>query len=407
MLLTTKDLLTKFGENIGFSDRIDIASAWLTHSPALELLNAAHKERGVKIRAIIGTYGNATDPDSLEYLSKICKLCVVGNRESMFHPKIYVFRSGQKSCAWVGSANFTLAGFKRNLEVVQEVSNNVQTIVDWFDCQWKDNGGESDISAIEDYRERRKHQGVSYDVAKLIGQPEIGKDKRLDLLKNANSWHEYVEAIKRCEDSWKSEGRPWSVLDKKCSYVHTISQGQRVARMSSWIDLNNEEKTILLGLQDGPNGMWKLLGSLSAAGTVRGVFNNSKTGENQRTLKSIRESLNLVLYASEGDFPAVAEEALGQIRRKGRFSHGTGTRLLSLARPDRLVSVNNGSRVGLAETFGLKPTTLGEPKNYRLLLERLYDKPWYSGLNRRSKRDQQLWSLRAALIDSFVYDPNA
>ena len=117
-----------------------------------------------------------------------------------------------------------------------------------------------------------------------------------------------------------------------------------------------------------------------------------------------------MIEAGDDEIIDVAVEVLEDLcRTRGRglagFGPGVVTRLLELARPDRLVSVNGGSRHGLSESFKLARTTLGKPQNYRRLLERLYELPWYADRPGRSKRERGLWSMRAALIDGFVYDP--
>ena len=117
MFLTTNELQARLKENICFSQQVDIASAWATRGPALYALITACNTKRVKIRAMIGTFGNATDPDALEGLRDIGDVCLGDGSEAMFHPKIYIFRRGKESRAWVGSANFTRAGFGRNIEV--------------------------------------------------------------------------------------------------------------------------------------------------------------------------------------------------------------------------------------------------------------------------------------------------
>ena len=117
-----------------------------------------------------------------------------------------------------------------------------------------------------------------------------------------------------------------------------------------------------------------------------------------------------VIEAGDDEIVNVAVEVLEDLCQTGGrglagFGPGVVTRLLALARPDRLVSVNDRSRHGLSESFGLARTTPGEPRNYRRLLERLYERPWYADRPGRSNRERELWSMRAALIDSFVYDP--
>ena len=415
MFLTTGALETRFEERLAGADRVDIATAWATCGPVLEMLCKAAKKKRVKVRAIVGTYGNATHPDALERLRDIGELRLVAGNRTMFHPKVYIFRATKGNCAWIGSANFTGAGFARNEEAVHE-TEDVAGAVEWFRRRWT-KCGPLDPGAIEAYRTRRRKQGVSRSLAGLVGRSESGTGDRLAYLREANSWKQYVRALKKCEESWLDEGYGWSVLKKTCSYVHTIEEGKEIARRTSWIGITDEERTILLGLRDDVNGTWGLLGSLGGAGKVNGIFNRSTIAANGVILGRVRDAVDVVISARDRDFPDVAVKALEQIDGEKRFSYGTATRLLALARPDKLVSVNKGSRYGLARVFGvskdsgkgldLSPTTLGEPENYRLLLERLYAAPWYRGPPGRSKRERQLWNMRAALVDSFVYVPDS
>ena len=402
MFLTTDKLKSRFADRLSGPSRVDIATAWATLGPVLELLCKAAEQRGVKVRAIVGTYGNATHPDALERLRDIGTLRLVEGRQALFHPKVYIFTGKKGGCAWIGSANFTDAGFARNEEAVHE-TQDVDGAVDWFKRRWKD-CDTLDPEAINAYRERRRKQGVSRSLAGLVGRPVTGTGNRLSLLRDADSWKAYARALDKCDESWLDEGRGWSVLGERCSYVHTIEEGRRIARRSSWVGLTDKERTILLGLRDGVDGVWGLLGTLIAAGMVKGVFNRSNEVQKRRILRRVRNAVEGVINAPDEDFPDAGVMALERICREGGFGHGAATRLLALARPDRLVSVNSKSCAGLATIFDLRPTTLGNPENYRLLLEKLYAAPWYGDRPGRSKRERQLWNMRAGLVDCFVYD---
>ena len=401
MFLTTENLEHHFATRLADASRVDIATAWATEGPVLDLLCDAARNRRVKVRAIVGTYGNATDPDALERLDGIGKLRLVDGSGALFHPKVYVFRGARGDRAWIGSANFTGAGFARNEEAVHE-TQDVAGAVSWFETRWQECGRLAS-GAIDAYRRRRQEQRVSKSLVGLVRRPEEGGDDRLALLAGATSWKGYVRALEKCDEIRLYEDRYWSVLGKSRSYVHTIENGRQVARRKSWIGLNDLDRITLLGLGRYGDGAWGLLGTLFPAGTVKGVFNRSDQGKNKRILRRIRSAVEPVINASDGDFPDVAVTALEKICREKGFGPGTATRFLALARPDRLVSVNNESRHGLAETFGLNPTTLGNPRNYRKLLQRLYAKRWYNDRQAR-KRERRLWNMRAALVDCFVYD---
>ena len=408
MFLTTSALKARFETNLARSSRVEIATAWATEGPALDLLCKAADVRGVEVRAIVGTYGNATHPEALERLCKIGTLRLAKNNGPMFHPIIYIFHGSAESCAWIGSANFTGAGFARNEEVVHE-TDDVAGAVEWFARRWRACGRLAP-DAIDKYRERRRSQGVLRGLTGVVGRANQGTKKRLALLRGADGWKGYVAALEACNESWLDEGYGWSVLGETHSYVHTIAEAGSVARSERWIGLLPQRAAMLLGLRDDREGAWGLLGSLGAAGTAKQVFLQSQEPDHQRVLRQLRRSVQRVIEAGDDEIIDVAVEVLEDLcRTRGRglagFGPGVVTRLLALARPDKLVSVNGGSRHGLSESFKLARTTLGKPQNYRRLLERLYELPWYADRPGRSKRERGLWSMRAALIDGFVYDP--
>ena len=402
MFLTTSALRTRFEANLARSTRVDIATAWATEGSALDLLCEAARTGGVKVRAIVGTFGNATDPDALERLREIGKLRLAAGDRAMFHPKVYIFRGAARACAWIGSANLTGPGFARNEEVVHE-TERVADAESWFARRWKA-CGPLGPGAIDDYRKRCRRQGVS-SLVRLVG----GTAKRLACLQGADGWKAYLAALEECDESWRDEGFGWSVLDERDSYVQTIAEAGRIARSESWIGLPRTSTAMLLGL-DNSDGTWGLLGSMGAAGTAKQVFMRSREPDDRRVLRRLRQSVDRVIRADEGEVASVAVSVLEDLCPSDGiglpgFGPGVVTRLLTLARPDRLVSVNDGSRNGLGKLFRLAPTTLGAPQNYGRLLEELSKLPWYGDRPGGSERERRLWSMRAALIDSFVYEP--
>ena len=68
---------------------VDIATAWATPGEHLRALDAA-ANRGVKVRAIVGVWSNATHPDALMELSRITEgnLRIVREGDRLSHPKL-------------------------------------------------------------------------------------------------------------------------------------------------------------------------------------------------------------------------------------------------------------------------------------------------------------------------------
>ena len=172
MFLTEKELQVRFQECLEFADKIDIATAWATSGAALEMLEKTCEQRGISLRAIVGISGNATQPEALEQLKKIGHLRLVDNNGPMFHPKVYIFRERKKSVAWIGSANFTRAGFESNEETVFETRDvkDVKSIVDWFDNRWNQ-CKELKPTDIDNYRKRWEEKPPSRDMERIVNSP--------------------------------------------------------------------------------------------------------------------------------------------------------------------------------------------------------------------------------------------
>lgn len=167
-VLCSDNLHARFTALLSKAYSVDIATAWATPGEHLRALDAA-ANRGVKIRAIVGISGNATHPDALKELSRITAgdLRIVPKGDRLFHPKLYLFeRHGGgivKRQAWIGSANFTRAGFgghsNANEEIVLEVGpgERADTLADWFQERWDRCRMDSRVSEVirrytEDYR---------------------------------------------------------------------------------------------------------------------------------------------------------------------------------------------------------------------------------------------------------------
>ena len=146
------------------------------------------------------------------------------------------------------------------------------------------------------------------------------------------------------------------------------------------------------------NDCWALLGRMRPRAKIT-VF-----GPDQ---DEIQETLLNAATADANAFPELAFESYESLRSLSGVGEGIATRLLTLARPDKFVSLNNGSRQGLGEFFGLRPSTLGKPKNYNSLLKAIYRQGWYRNPSPTNANERSIAWMRTALLDCFVYEyPN-
>ncbi len=134
--------------------RVDIATAWATEGPGLNALERAVKRQKVRVRALVGIAGGHTTPDALKRLCKLGKVRLVDDNR-LFHVKLYLFRRANTSSAWIGSANFTGRGFRKNEEVLLETTNAAEA-VDWFKNRWKEVDADWSRRRLKEYRKTWK-----------------------------------------------------------------------------------------------------------------------------------------------------------------------------------------------------------------------------------------------------------
>ena len=415
MILRDNEIQSRFKDLLSAHTRVDIATAWATCGEHVRMLvDATKRERmPVEVRAIVGTAGNATRPDALETLYRITKgsLRIIWNENQprLFHPKLYLFgqhtNGRAQSHAWVGSANFTNAGFgchaKANEELLVEIGPGETTdaLAAWFRDRW--NGCPTDPPVREVIRrytecwkqnppERGIRQFVSGDVS-----------RRSDLLDDAHrplTLQEYRQALKKCEEMLQDEEKHWEVLNPRGrSYMRAISERQQLLLgEAQWPRPDSKQwRQLKGGVPHRDPNWWGLLGRMARS-------NETAVRDHE---DSIQRVLNNVVSADDTEFPGVAVDAMRELTSIKYVAHGTATLLLALARPDRLLSLNSASEKAYGRLSGMSHSTLGQPQNYGRLLRWLYDEPWYADSRPRDEALERIWLFRAALVDAFVYEP--
>ena len=396
-LLTTESLLAALEERLDVADSVDIAVAWASPSLALTALHKA-ANRGVKIRFVVGLDGNATDPNALRVLQECSDLRIANGANKLFHPKCYIFRCTDKpAICWVGSANFTSGGFGLNYELVHEFTDTGY-VQSWFDQFWAGlhSRAEKRIAAYVDGWKRSQPVRSPLPEESLIDHPS-------ELIREQvpGNWNGYVAALRKCDAYWQHHGGHWTVLGEDDSYLHTIATAGSLFQRKSWRKLSSDEVNILLAYRDEAQGAWGLLGSMRGAGTAKGAFLKEAS-----IRQIVRDALDPALEAeSEEEFISAAIDAIHAIGELDGFGPAIATRLITLARPDRGISVNKGSAPALAHLAKLPETTLTTARNYAALLRWIYRQPWYSTPRPNDSFERTIWGMRAALIDSFVYQP--
>jgi HKD family nuclease len=400
-------LLKSLKTNLSGADTVEVAVAWATPSDALSEILEFSVKSATKPRVIVGTSGNGTHPISIQRLMRVTELKLTSGDQGIFHPKFYRFVYGDGAICWCGSANLSIRGFGLNDEAMVEFSDD-GVGKEWFDRLWTSLPHDTEEKA-KDYISKWSPPNfgdAKWDPASkaAINHPRRRKirDHPIKLLASngVKNWGSYLEALRRCDEFWEETDDGHTVFGENRSYMHTIRSGYEVACGDDWSVLSKEDVKILFGYER--HSTYGLLGSMKGAAKATNVF-LEPTAQNLQVRAMVQQAVHLVRGVSDGDVPVRAAEAVSSVRNLNRFSSGVATRLLTLVRPDCCVSVNEGSCKGLAKLSGLASSTLGEPKNYRRLLEWVHSQPWYNCPEPNDPFERVLWSMRAALLDAFVY----
>ena len=406
MRLIDRNLLKEFSLCLAKATQVDIAVAWATPCDALEAL-ADSADNGTSIRIAVGISENVTVPSTLRRLQDFADLRIASptTPHGIFHPKYYCFRGLDRTVCWIGSANLTRRGFGENNELVHEFDDSAKEGRHWFESLWRrleSNPG----PAIDEYEERYSPPRRSPRPPPQGGAPEPG------LLPNQAAWGDFVERLRARNDWYHHAESEWDVFGDTHSWLHTIAAGREVVRRPNWANLTKRECYILRGLDDRKEGYWGLLGSLKGAGRFARVFNPERMPDPD--VSSIRKKLcNYVKQVlnsnySYDDIAQKAHTAVQEIMENTEQFDGFGaaaaTRLLTLARPDCLVSVNSQSAAGLGGLSELPTNPNPLAMRYEDLLNWVYNQPWFNSRRPDDPLERMIWNSRAALLDAFVYE---
>lgn len=130
------------------ADEMLVASAFIDEPTIDDILDVATKAH-VKVRVLTGTLGHFNrqrmfaNLERRQRATKGFEVRIWNVVQDAFHTKLYLFRRRQgEAVAWIGSANFTRAGLRREGELVAEFcadwgSPDIRTLRRAFEREWR------------------------------------------------------------------------------------------------------------------------------------------------------------------------------------------------------------------------------------------------------------------------------
>ncbi|MDD2387913.1 MAG: phospholipase D-like domain-containing protein [Bacteroidales bacterium] len=263
----TITLLTNTGEShideilrlIEKSEEIIFAVGFLKDSGLNNIQNSIKDftdNAGAKSRYYIGTGFGETSPKALLELHKIIKkkpghqLVLCTPKAGIFHPKVYYFRSGNKTTIITGSSNLTESGMRVNDEVSIKLESTIDSeyskrILNYFDDLTDQYFVENLKELITQYKEDLdNHNSNYYHKPKFRFRPNRKNDLDIDLPRLKEYYKYYIESDKFIEPQYRER-----------KYEQAKSN---LDRISSFDKLTKEEFHNLFGPLVGHSGYQKL-----------------------------------------------------------------------------------------------------------------------------------------------------
>lgn len=387
----------------GRAQRVRIATAWGTpDAPVVPALSKA-QERGV-LELVVGWDFEGTHPRFLRAFRQSLRVKPRGGG-STFHPKAYLFVSGHRFDAIVGSSNLTRGGFGSNVELNIHIAGSVRepyfrSIDGYIQQQW-DAAREVSELDIQQYQSRwrkaktrAKHGPEPHPSSPVArAKPQIVVDPRLDV-----GWPKFFRQLRRVD------GEKHYVFRRPTaeSYLGVVEYARDCfSRNGSLSNMTRLERSNVAATNT--HSTYGYFGTTHSAGQFTHAILDTPALIDRALDKIPLDNTHRVTKA---DFDAFFTNfrRFAESVPKPRPGVGCASRLLAMKRPDTFVCVNGENRGRLARAFGFSDRELRTASGYWRFAEHIWSLPWYSSPPPGNLVQLEAWKARAALVDALYYE---
>ncbi len=375
------------------------AVAWATENAVFE---AAMKDSSKFEHFVVGTHMFQTQPEVLERAAALAAAAVVPPTGDLFHPKVYLFRNGQRIRCVVGSPNLTKAAMSRNVEASVLLDGSLDDValveLSRFVAEaWK---GAEDISHEFLFRYRHQYAAKTAARQELIKFADVRPPSKPNTKRAPHdmSWADYLVQV-------RSSSHPSAHQFKERLGVLTKAHAL-FATGIPYAKWNEDDRKLVAGTlgrkkSQQPGVDYGLFGSMGASGTFANLVIEAPTG-----LSHALDFIPLMGAVTQGDYDRYCKAFRAAFDQDGRVGGlPTATRLLAMKRPDAFVCIDSANRKDLCENFGVSPSTTNLENYWQRIIEPMHGDPWWRHPQPSNAADAEIWLGRAALLDAIYYTP--
>jgi len=321
----------------------------------------------------------------------------------LFHPKIYLFQTGRRVTALVGSHNLTAGAFDgHNVEASMLIEGDasapaLRDLLLYVKKAWEHAeviDEESFLFAYEQQYEVNKAKQKALNTFHRVKKPRRGATKPSPM---ALTWAAFVQKV-RADGNHKINERI-SVLERAAVLFQ---------KNASFAAMGRDERRAIAGtygskeltLDELP---WPWFGTMFGQGDFKTLV-NEEPDMLSVALDEIpfKGNLHEQAYAA---FVTHFQKAFQNKSHKGGVA--TASRLLAMKRPDVFVCLNNANKQGLCDALGVAYTTVSVSNYWERIVVPIQLSPWWGHERPRDPLAGRIWDNRAALLDCIYYDPSS
>jgi HKD family nuclease len=376
-------------------DSMSFAVAWATPGPVVdEVLTHPRKVA----RLVIGTHRCVTDPTVLTACSTISSFRAMLPEGPLFHPKVYLFRTGDVTHAFVGSNNLTGNGFGKNIEAGVLLSgasslHQFTSLETYIQDQWR-RAHTIDETWITAYAaNRRRTLAAAKEMERWIPVKPPRKKGRVKG-PQALDWATFVEEIQKQDTH--DFGHRLKVLSSARSLF---------GRHNSLADMSLPDRKRIAGTttvkeleEDGFD--WQYFGGMGSNGGF-----SSAVIKNPAPMSKALDAIPVMGDVTKAHYGEFVERFIRAFGGEPSYNKlGTGTRLLAMKRPDWFVGINGPNEADICDQFGVPASTTNLANYWERIIEPMQLTPWWRSSRPAKAFEREIWDGRAAMLDSLYYN---
>ncbi|QFQ80467.1 phospholipase D-like domain-containing protein [Vibrio harveyi] len=345
-------------------EQVSIAVAWA--SAETKVFNTFLANKAKICTSTIGTHFYQTDPRVLKEFIGSKQVHFVTQASGVFHPKVYLFRTGHKWEAIIGSSNMTNGAFTSNNEINVHVSCKDDEGNISFDellaqlSKYFEAGVSVDEEYVNTYKIYHKKQKPRLDkLADRYGKTKASKPL-LNSVVMKMEWPAYLKKVQK--DVNHAILTRLELLETIRSYFNTYDDYKSMPLAA--------RKTIA-GLPNDVHKHWGWFGSMKGAGVYHSNINN-----NNEYISEALEHIPLRGEISRYQYNQYVE-TFKKAFPNGRDGISIASRLLAMKRPDFFVCIDSKNNRAMCADFGIKVSGMTYERYWDELISRIHESVWF------------------------------